>query len=827
MVRDINISTLLKLTHDLFGSLIISKHTLLGVLAIDTNLITELQAGIRTPSRECSYRLCLYPGGHIVFRYWNTKSLPLLGGVGGGTLAGRRKRYLKSAAQQKTDIIYDVGNVVNAVIRFASTSKIKIDACVDYTRPSLAIDIELLKKYFQRAKRRGVRLRYVTEITKDNIQYCKELMKMVDDLRHLDGIRGNFYLSEKEYLAPAAKHKKGKPASQIIRSNVKEILIHQQYVFNSFWNRATPAQQKFIEIEQGKVHYETKILDTQDEIVNQVIHLAETSTGLSIVSGSGGMQLIYNNFFDSYKKVLRKGNGIKWIINVNKGNVGLVKTFIGLGIQIKHIKNMPPMNFVVGDKELNATIEKMDGGKMVQSLLTSNEPVYVEHFNSLFEELWKNGIDARDRTKDIEMGVDLADIEVIQNSSVARELYLNIVNSAIDEIMLIFPTTNAFLRQEKLGVVKLLIQKAKENEEKQKRNLKIRMLLPTNKSIAQKAQNLKQHVNIDVRFIEQPSETKATFLVVDRKVSLVMEIKDDSKQTFDEAIGLSTYSTSKAGVLSFVSIFESFWIQTQLYQQVKEANKDLELAIDQLKAHDEMQKEFINIAAHELRNPIQPILGLSEALLSRKKEERSDEDKFLIGTIIRNAKKLKRVAENLLDISRIESHSLLLNKEIFNINEIISGTVGDYTSYIEKGSTSTSIVGSNLKLTYKPSVEDIFVEADRYRLVQVISNLLNNAITFTKDNGTIDVRIMNNGTIEDNHQQLVVVTIKDSGSGIAPEMLPRLFSKFATKSDLGTGLGLFISKSIVEAHGGKIWAQNNVDQKGATFAFSLPTYASK
>jgi two-component system sensor histidine kinase VicK len=136
-------------------------------------------------------------------------------------------------------------------------------------------------------------------------------------------------------------------------------------------------------------------------------------------------------------------------------------------------------------------------------------------------------------------------------------------------------------------------------------------------------------------------------------------------------------------------------------------------------------------------------------LLSRKNEERSDEDKFLIGTIIRSAKRLKRVAENLLDVSRIESHSLLLNKEIFNINEIISGTVGDYASYIEKGSTS-SVVGGNLKLTYRPSVEDIFMEADRYRLLQVISNLLNNAITFTKDNRTIDVRIMNKIELEDN-----------------------------------------------------------------------------
>jgi signal transduction histidine kinase len=126
-----------------------------------------------------------------------------------------------------------------------------------------------------------------------------------------------------------------------------------------------------------------------------------------------------------------------------------------------------------------------------------------------------------------------------------------------------------------------------------------------------------------------------------------------------------------------------------------------------------------------------------------------------------------------------------------------------------------------LKLTYQPSGEEIFVEADKYRLVQVISNLLNNALTFAKDDGNIDVKTMKTTAKEDN---LVIVSVKDSGTGIAPEMLPRLFSKYATKSNFGTGLGLFISKSIVEAHGGKIWARNNEDQKGATFAFNLPTY---
>ncbi|HYZ51536.1 MAG TPA: hypothetical protein VE593_11660, partial [Nitrososphaeraceae archaeon] len=240
----------------------------------------------------------------------------------------------------------------------------------------------------------------------------------------------------------------------------------------------------------------------------------------------------------------------------------------------------------------------MDGGKKVQSLLISNEPLYIQHFSSIFEELWKNGIDAKERIKDIESDIHLADIEVIPSSLRAQERYIDIVKTASEEILWIFPTANAFLRQNKIGAVPLAIQAAKE------RNIKVRILIPANSFVEQKLQQLKEYCpvgTIDVRYIEQMSETKATILVVDRKDSMVMELKDDSKANFDEAIGLSTHSNSKAGVLSYVSIFENLWRQSELYEQ--------------LKTHDKMQKEFINIAAHELRTPIQPIIGLSEVVL--------------------------------------------------------------------------------------------------------------------------------------------------------------------------------------------------------------------
>ena len=219
-------------------------------------------------------------------------------------------------AKERTEVVYGIENVINTVLQFLSQTNNKIDACVDYTRPSLSIDFLALKNAFLNAKKRGVKLRYVTEITKDNISYCKQLLTtMVYELRHLDGMKGNFYISESAYLAPATFHEKGKPASQIIYSNVKEIVEHQRYVFDSFWNRATPAERRIKEIEEGRsslssavarLHYKTRIIDNSDEIAKEISRLTATSNKLDTCLTAGGMQYSHNYFIDIKKKLLDK-----------------------------------------------------------------------------------------------------------------------------------------------------------------------------------------------------------------------------------------------------------------------------------------------------------------------------------------------------------------------------------------------------------------------------------------------------------------------------------------------------------------------------------------
>jgi signal transduction histidine kinase len=244
-------------------------------------------------------------------------------------------------------------------------------------------------------------------------------------------------------------------------------------------------------------------------------------------------------------------------------------------------------------------------------------------------------------------------------------------------------------------------------------------------------------------------------------------------------------------------------------------NKLLESANEKLSIHDKMQKEFINIAAHELRTPIMPILG-DAIYLERQFEEGKTEvmvDREQVSSIIRNAKRLRRLASDILDITKIESQSLKLNKEQFNLNDIILSSISDIKAQLLSSNPEQL---ENLTIIYEP--KDIFVFADKNRITQVIFNLLSNSVKFT-EKGSIEIMIKSESDTTDTNY--VVVSIKDTGQGIDKDILPRLFTKFASKSFEGTGLGLFISKSIVHSHGGKIWAVNNHDY-GATFYFKIP-----
>jgi len=393
----------------------------------------------------------------------------------------------------------------------------------------------------------------------------------------------------------------------------------------------------------------------------------------------------------------------------------------------------------------------------------------------------------------------MTSIEIIQNPTGSIKRAYDLIRSAEEEVLRIFSSIHAFRRQVRLGIMHLF-------KDALERGIRVRILIPADQNEVIQIVNEVNLVlpQLDIGSVDKSLEGTVGILVVDRKESLIIETKDDLKDSSYDAAGLASYSNSKPIALAYASIFDSLWKQTELHQKLSKM-------YEQLKTHGKMQKEFINIAAHELRTPIQPILGLTGELLrsnnSRHRRSAAEQDE-LLDVIMRNAKRLHRLADDILDVTKIESESLNIKKEWFNLNDVIANIV------------KKSQQGDLIKLVYQP--RDIFIEADKARIAQVVSNILNNAVKFTitkvneEGNATINI----NAEKVDDGQTLV--SIKDTGISIDPGIMPRLFEKFASKSYQGTGLGLYICKSIIEAHGGKIWAENNIDGKGATFSFSLP-----
>jgi signal transduction histidine kinase len=290
---------------------------------------------------------------------------------------------------------------------------------------------------------------------------------------------------------------------------------------------------------------------------------------------------------------------------------------------------------------------------------------------------------------------------------------------------------------------------------------------------------------------------------------------------------LSTFSTIVVITTACIAVFISFMVLSwnrrldnairsrtsqlkEINNSLGEINRRLAVANKQLEIHDKMQKEFINVAAHELRTPIMPILGeaqyIERQFMASKPLVTVDNEQ--VESIMRNARRLVRLASDILDVTRIESKSLQLNKEPFDLDQVIRSVLEDTKNALRADEERSNQV----QLQYN-SIGPIPVYADKGRIYQVIYNLLANSVKFTQE-GYIRVAV-------DVNSNNIVVSVTDTGKGIDSDIMTRLFTKFSTKSETGTGLGLFICKSIIEAHGGKIWAKNNFDGKGSTFSFKL------
>jgi signal transduction histidine kinase len=615
-----------------------------------------------------------------------------------------------------TKILFGVENALPHVKKFMDNAKVKMDITFDHRVPSIVIKTPLYYEGYKDILKRGGKIRCITEINKDNKDYCKELLNIVSELRHLDGLKGGIAINESEYMATTVL-KEEQPLTEVIYSNAREVVSQNQYIFDTFWKNAIPAIKKIKEIEEG---------------------------------------------------------------------------------------------------------------------------------------------------------VEIEFVEVINDALKARDLYIKNLKSSTKELLLLIPSNMIYAIKKEIGFFEIV------NMLSNKLDFQIMVLLyqateatSYNKEIDFILSNEKIKSNTHIRTLDKDNIFKSldrtAIAIIDRKLAMVLELKDNLSKNFGSSIVFSIYSNNKIFVSSYISIFESLWKYIDLIKKLKETEKELknhennlekqiqcktqnlsrineelkELNREFERKEKELKKtnrelietenkkeEFISMIAHELRSPLVPIKGYAEMLLiSKKMGQLTDIQKKALQSIYRNVKKQESLVEDILDVYKLDLGKIILTKQKVSILNMFTNVLNDLKSILEEKQISIITEINTKSIVY----------CDQKRIEQVLSNLIKNSIDFVPEkNGKIilvakETKETEKGRNKTYYSSNIMFTIQDNGPGIPHDKIGNLFKKFyqmdtsATRKHTGTGLGLVICKGLIEAHRGRIWIDNNY-KDGFKIMFSIPQY---
>jgi len=567
---------------------------------------------------------------------------------------------------ERTEIWSGIETISKKSFEVLSRARATSDYCHDSKSPLILITNDDYFQMIKQLKARGIRQRFITEITNENVKYSKELANHVE-LRHLEGVKGNFGIVDGKEYGAAANIYDMQPPVEFIYSNVKTFVEQQQYFFETLWNKAMPARQRIREIEEGRAPEILEIIQDTHKSINRA--------------------------YDIMKKTQKE----------------LLVLFA------------TPRTFTLALRDESADI---------------------------YRKISKDGVD----------------------------------------IKLLVPRDGIEIENEQMAKVREISTK------------------------------------INLRLSDVDLNTRITIMISDRREFMSWELKDDTLDNPYLAGGVATYSNSQALASSYAIIFDNLWKITETVENLRIANIKLE-------SSEKAMKEFINIAAHELRTPLQPILGLSEMLHNVRSD--SERHRKLVEVIIRNAHKLENIAEEILDVTRIDSGRLQIAMQKIDLHRLVDSVVSDFQAAIDNESGKNENARKAvicLKDEYPSTSADVNMEhpivlADTNRIGQVITNLLSNALKFSTEGERASITVTRGIRVIDG-KPWAIVSVSDQGRGINPEIMTRLFQKFISGSEKGTGLGLYISKNIIKAHGGDIWAESNKSGIGATFEFTLPLLKS-
>ena len=457
----------------------------------------------------------------------------------------------------------------------------------------------------------------------------------------------------------------------------------------------------------------------RSEVINALLDIFSSAVSMIYICGNSKFPLQLLSLEIIKQTILstaNKNNRVKqrYLFEITRDNIQYCRNLmqiVGHDNYFCHSGDIEA-NFVVNEKEYLGSITLREPQ---QQAIYSNMNGILEQHRSIFDTLWNKAIPAKQRIEEIQEEIEPEFYEVITNYEKAQEKYIDLAKSIDKEGLLLFANSKAMIRANKIGVIDSLV------EVSTKKGAIIRIVCPLAEGNSEIVKTISERAP-DIRILDYDSNVSSHsgLFVVDRAKLMRFELKEPKAEQFSDAIGFIIFSNNKASVDSSKSLFELLWNERIQQEKLKE--------YDKLKEADKMKTEFINVAAHELRSPIQPVLGLSEFLLNQVGNIEQYRD--LLNAINRNAKRLQQLTENILDVSKIESHTLELHKEKVNINEKIRKVINDVNCQIHNS--------DKLKIVFLEPEYSVYVEADKIRLYQTIANLLTNAIKFTKE-GTISI----------------------------------------------------------------------------------------
>ena len=778
----------------------------------------------------------------------------------------------------RTRVFYGVDNALAYGKRFMEHAKSKMDITFDQNAPSIVIKIPMYYENYKKILKRGGKIRCITIITMENLPYCKELLNIVSELRHLDGLKGGIATNESEYMATTIL-REAEPLTEVIYSNAVEVVSQGQYIFDALWNNAIPAHKKIKEIEQGITLEKTDVVVGEGNALRVIKNfLLQAKDRLEICLDSSGPTAIAK--VKGYKTGLSEARNnlakIRVLTEVTKDNLSYCKELNDFVDEIRHLDTIKG-NFAITGSEYISTPMAL-GLHPVSELIYSTVNGIVEQQQYIFDILWNKAIPFVKKVQEIEEGVEIEFVEVINDPIKSKDILTKNLKSPENEILLFIPTSMLLLLQNEMGLTEMM------NRFSNNSTINIRVLLSSKSGTVKSGLDIgrvlsyKGQNNISIRYLENDSEFKSlertAIVIIDKRICILLELNDDYHNfSIKNSLKYLIFSNNKTFVSSYISVFQSLWRSFDLLKQLKEIdnkvifqeanlenqivrqteyllkiNNDLEaLNREYVRKDEELKKtneellnsnivknEFISMISHELRTPLVPIKGYTEMLLNPKLlGELNEKQLKAIQSIYRNVKKQESLVEDILDSTKLDLGQLNLLKKDVIIPDLFANVIKDIKFMADEKHV-------DILIDIDTNIEKNKVYCDEKRIEQVLSNLIKNSIDFVppkggkivlhvekKEKQLINAHTKNKHKYYDDVSHFMVFTVRDNGPGISRDKIGNLFRRFyqidtsVTRSHAGTGLGLVICKGIVEAHGGQIWVDEN-QTNGCCVSFSLP-----